>query len=223
MATSKIHHRLSLVLQTILFIQIVIALLQRHWVTALFATGILFLTLAPFVLANKLRVRVPPQFQLMTIAIVFAALFLGEMRNYFERFWWWDLALHAVTGFLMGIVGFLLVYVFHGKGGEDLRQKSAFVAFFAFTFALSAGTVWEIAEYLLDQLLDLNLQKPMLGDPSGLTDTMIDLMIDALGAAVVCIYGYFHLKNPATESFLERWICFFIAKNPRFFKRRSRA
>jgi hypothetical protein len=35
----------------------------------------------------------------------------------------------------------------------------------------------------MDQIFGSNMQKPMLGDASGLTDTMLDFIIDAVGAA----------------------------------------
>ena len=91
--------------------------------------------------------------------------------------------------------------------------------FFAFMFALGAGALWEIFEFTMDSLFGMNMQKPMLGDPSGLTDTMWDLIVDATGALVISVLGWRYLKNPDKRSFLERWIDSFIERNPRFFKR----
>jgi hypothetical protein len=71
----------------------------------------------------------------------------------------------------------------------------------------------------MDSLFGMNMQKPMLGDPSGLTDTMWDLIVDALGALIISILGWRYLKNPDQASFLERWIDAFIERNPRFFRR----
>jgi hypothetical protein len=71
----------------------------------------------------------------------------------------------------------------------------------------------------MDSLFGMNMQKPMLGDPSGLTDTMWDLIVDALGALIISILGWRYLKNPERNSFLERWIDSFIERNPRFFRK----
>jgi hypothetical protein len=65
------------------------------------------------------------------------------------------------------------------------------------------------------------MQKPMLGDPSGLTDTMWDLIVDTLGAFVIAVLGYGYLKTAKNESFLERWIHAFIRGNPRLFRRKK--
>ncbi len=89
----------------------------------------------------------------------------------------------------------------------------------AFLFALGVGTLWEIFEFTMDSLFGMNMQKPMLGDPSGLTDTMWDLIVDAVGALVISILGWRYLRNPGKPSFLERWIDGFIERNPRFFRR----
>lgn len=65
----------------------------------------------------------------------------------------------------------------------------------------------------------MNMQKPMLGDPSGLTDTKWDLIVDTLGALVVSVVGYLYTKRGA-ESIVERWIRRFIDSNPQLFSRR---
>lgn len=220
---SLMYRGLSVWLQIILIAQVVAAIYKQHWATAFFTFGIVLLAFAPLVLAKQTRIYIPPQLQLLTIAMVFAALFLGEVQNYYTRFWWWDIALHAIAGFLMGILGFLLIYMFNEIEETRQRMRTGFMSFFAFMFALSIGALWEIMEFTLDRLLGMNLQKAMLGDPSGLTDTMVDLIVDAIGAAMICIYGYYHLNQPDKSSFLERWIGSFIKNNPRLLQRKQRA
>jgi uncharacterized membrane protein YjdF len=100
-------------------------------------------------------------------------------------------------------------------------MKPGFVAFFAFLFALGMGALWEIFEFGMDRFFGMNMQKEMLGDPSGLTDTMWDLIVDTLGAWIIAVLGYGYLKTAGNESFLERWIRKFIVGNPRFFKRQG--
>lgn len=78
--------------------------------------------------------------------------------------------------------------------------------------------LWEILEFAADQLFGLQMQKPMLGDPSGLTDTMWDLIVDALGAALISAFGWWHMKRDR-RSFIDVWTDRFVAKNPRLFSR----
>lgn len=98
-----------------------------------------------------------------------------------------------------------------------VQMRPGFVAFFAFLFALGVGALWELFEFAMDTLFGMDMQKAMLGDDSGLTDSMIDLMVDALGALAISVYGYRHLRTAGRGSFLERWIEAFIRRNPRLF------
>lgn len=218
MISPPTHRRLSFVLQAILLAATIGSLWEQQWFNALICTGIICITLLPLLLERKFQVHIPPQFQLLAIAFVFASLFLGEVHDYYARFWWWDIALHTTSGFLLGIVGFLLVHLLNETKSLGMHMKPGFVAFFAFLFALGMGVLWEIFEFSMDTFFGTNMQKPMLNDPSGLTDTMIDLIVDALGALVMSIMGYRYLKRTGNDSFLERWIQIFIKKNPHLFR-----
>lgn len=203
-------------LQFIVALGVAAELYEGHWLNAVVVFGILLLTFLPTVLARRVQVHVPIEFELLAIAFVFAALFLGETRDYYGRFWWWDLALHATSGGLLGILGVLLVYILNETPRIDVRMKPGFVAFFAFCFAVAGGAVWEIFEFGMDEFFGMNMQKPMLGDPSGLTDTMWDLVVDTIGALVVSVVAYYYMKR-RTESFVGRWIHRFVEANPRLF------
>ncbi|MFP3941395.1 MAG: hypothetical protein ACLF0P_13940 [Thermoanaerobaculia bacterium] len=214
---TSVHRRISFLLQGILLVGAAAALWERQWATALITLGIVALTLAPLLLHRRVRVFIPPEFELLAVAFVFASLFLGEVRGYYVRFWWWDVLLHTSSGFLLGIVGFLLVYVLNEKEEIGLHMNPGFVAFFAFLFAVGVGALWEIFEFGMDRVFGMTMQKPMLGDPSGLTDTMWDLIVDTLGALVISLLGYGYLKTAGSDSFLGRWIGGFVEANPRLF------
>lgn len=214
-----IHRRLTFVLQAILVVEVMFAAWDQQWLTAVVTIGIIIVTLVPLFLSKFFRVFIPPEFVLLAIAFVFASLFLGEIRGYYSRFWWWDIALHSCSGILLGIIGFLLVHVLNETKDIGVHMKPGFVAFFAFLFAVGIGALWEIFEFSMDSFFGMNMQKEMLGDPSGLTDTMWDLIVDTLGALVIALLGYSYIKTARNTSFLERWIQAFIKNNPQLFNR----
>lgn len=217
MTAQGIHRRLTIAIQVVLAIGVGAELWAGQWFAALVTTGIILLTLFPLVLARRYSVHVPPEFALVAVVFVFASLFLGDVHGYYARFWWWDVVLHTASGFLLGIVGFLLVHILNETAEIGMKMKPGFVAFFAFLFAVGVGVVWEIFEFASDELLGTNMQKPMLDDASGLTDTMWDLIVDTLGALTISILGYGYLKTAGNESFLIRWIQSFVRNNPRLF------
>ena len=213
----RIHLVVLAVLQTIMAVELVLVLWRGEGMTAVLVLVIMGVTLAPAVLGRRLPVDIPAEFQVLAIVFVFAALFLGEVRSWYVRIWWWDIALHTSSGLLLGLLGFLLVYVLNENERVDVHMRPRFVALFAFLFAVAVGALWEIFEFSMDRMLGTNMQKPMFGDPSGLTDTMWDLIVDTLGAFAISALGWWYMRR-GERSFIEAWIQKFIDRNPRLFR-----
>lgn len=214
-------HRAALgLLQVILTVELVLLFYEQQWINAFLVVLIMAIALAPVVLGRRFRVYVPPEFQVLAIVFVFASLFLGEIQGYYGRIWWWDIALHTSSGLLMGILGFLLVYVLNESEHVDVHMRPRFVALFAYLFAVSVGTLWEIFEFAMDQIVGTNMQKPMFGDTSGLTDTMWDMIVNSLGAICISALGWWYMKR-RRQSFIEAWIRKFINSNPQLFRIRE--
>ena len=69
----------------------------------------------------------------------------------------------------------------------------------------------------MDRLLGTQMQKPMLGDLSGLTDTMWDLIVDTLGALAISTFGGWYMSR-GERSFIEAWVQKFVAHNRGLFR-----
>jgi uncharacterized membrane protein YjdF len=216
-SAARIHRTTVTVLLLVMAVELMFTLLQGQWLTAFLVVMIMSVAVSPLLFHHRLPVTFPPEFHILAITFIFASLFMGEVWQFYARVWWWDIALHATSGLLLGIFGFLLVYALNEDRHIDLHMKPHFVAFFAFLFAVAVGATWEIFEYAMDALFGTTMQKPMWNDPSGLTDTMWDLIVDAGGALIISLLGWRHLRSPR-ESFLEAWIRKFIESNPRLFR-----
>lgn len=215
---NKLHRRLVNALLFMMAIEWLFLLLQYRWLSLFLVTLIILTLISPILFRKQLSIEIPAEFHLVAVIFTFAALYLGEIQRFYERLWWWDIALHTSAGLLMGILGFLLVYILNESKRIELTITPVFIAFFAFLFAVSIGTFWEIFEFGVDQFFGTNMQKPMLDDPSGLTDTMWDMIVNAGGAATISIAGWWYLKKEQSF-FVREWIRSFIQKNPdRFLK-----
>ncbi|TVR28321.1 MAG: hypothetical protein EA390_12605 [Balneolaceae bacterium] len=210
------HRILIRVLLVLMAIEWVLLLLDQLWLSLFLVTLIIATLFAPILFRNRLQVEIPAEFHLMAVIFIFASFYLGEIQDFYLRYWWWDIVLHATAGLLMGILGFLLVYVLNESKRVDLHMTPGFIAFFAFTFAVAIGALWEIFEFGMDQILGTVMQKPMLDDPSGLTDTMWDMIVNAVGALVISITGWWYLKRNQSF-FVKDWIRKFIERNPGMF------
>lgn len=212
------HRVFILILLIIMLFEWVFLLISQNWLSLFLVTLIIVTLFVPFILRTKLEVEIPAEFHLMAVLFAFASLYLGEVHDFYQRLWWWDIALHTTAGLLMGILGFLLVYILNESNRVEIYMKPGFIALFAFMFAVTIGTLWEIFEFTMDQIFGLNMQKPMLDDPSGLTDTMWDMIVNALGAMVVSLTGWWYLKRK--ESFYIRTLILkFIQRNPKMFRK----
>lgn len=214
------HLAVLLVTQTVLAAELVLLVMSEHWLHVFLVTGLMIGILTPELLKRRLRVEIPSEVQIIAILFVFAALFLGEVRDYYERIWWWDEALHSTAGLLLGLLGFLTVHAMNAHRDFDRQVRPSFVALFAFLFSLGVGALWEIFEFTMDQTLGLTMQTPMLGDPSGLTDTMWDLIIEAVTAAAISLAGWRYIKR-SRRRYIDTWIGRFIRRNHRLVRQRS--
>lgn len=216
-AATRLKQWLVFIIVALMAVDSVVVLAERQWLSAFLILTIALLILLVTVFSSRLAVQIPSEFQVVALVFVFAALFLGEVRSYYHKIWWWDIALHSTSGLLMGILGFLLVYVLNASEKIAFSMTPRFVAFFAFMFAVAVGALWEIFEFSMDAIVGANMQKAMLGDPSGLTDTMWDMIVNAIGAALISILGWWYLKRDR-RSFIDIWIQKFIQRNPRLFE-----
>ena len=143
---------------------------------------------------------------LAIVLFIFAAEFLGEIKDFYYRIPWWDTMLHTMSGVILGLIGFMLVFALNESNRTTVHLSPIFICFFAFCFALACGAVWEIFEFGADRLLNMDMQKfrPPAGVTTlyadgwqydaGLVDTMGDLICDALSALGTCLAGFVALS-----------------------------
>ena len=160
--------------------------------------GVIVINIPSF-LAKKLKFDFPVRLNLMYLVFLYCAIFLGEVNSFYYKVPHWDSVLHCFSSMMLGTFGFMFVSIINKDEKTIVRLSPVFVAFFAFGFALSIGVLWEVYEYLFDGFLGLNMQKFRLEEGAlllgrdALSDTMEDLIIDALGSLVATIVGYLSL------------------------------
>lgn len=201
---------ISLLLQLAILAVVLGALKGQQWLIAGTGSVALGLTFAPSVIERQFKVQLPIEFTLAACAFLYASYGLGEVKDFYAKFWWWDLMLHSFSSLVMGLIGFLLIYVFYMT--NRIRMAPIYVATVSFGFAVTFGTLWEIFEFLMDRWLGLNMQK------SGLVDTMTDLTVNIAGGLVAASIGYAYVKS-GDSLVAERMIRRFVAKNPNLFSR----
>ncbi|WP_417258992.1 hypothetical protein [Celeribacter sp.] len=202
--------RVTWAIWLLLLSEFVAGLWTARYSASFVALGTLALTLAPIFFARRYHIYVPRSFMGMIILFIFATLFLGEVGDFYERYWWWDIALHGGSAIGFGLIGFVAIFMLFQ--GDRFAAPPLAIGLFAFCFAMSIGGLWEIFEYLMDQFVGTNMQK------SGIDDTMADLMVDAIGGLIGAGAGVLYLWYERSV-FLAGWINEFITRNRRFFSK----
>ena len=155
----------------------------------------------PNLLKKRFGLSIPNIMNILFVLFVYAGIVLGEVRNFYYTVPHWDTVLHTFSGGMLGALGFSIVDLFNSHEKVKVELSEAFVAMFAFCFALSMGALWEIYEFAGDSLLNLNMQKHSLeggiklAGQAALLDTMKDLIVDAIGALFMTLIGYFSIKQ----------------------------
>ena len=130
---------------------------------------------------------------LFLVVILFAIL--GSGVKFYQKFFWWDLLLHFISGICFMSIGFGIA-----KCVPNLKLKHMLIL--AFMFALSVHVFWEVYEFICDLVFNLNMQRwhfdPNLPDTHGriidvrtpgVIDTMTDI-IAAISGAILMYIGY---------------------------------
>ena len=154
----------------------------------------------PTVLKRRTNLEIPSGMIAFYALFLFCAIYLGEVRAFYYNVPHWDTILHTFSGAALGALGFSVISLLNKSETITFDLSPFFVAIFALCFAVTIGVVWEFYEFGMDFFFGTNMQKhsletgePLLGQ-AALLDTMKDLMVDTLGASVMCLIGYISLK-----------------------------
>lgn len=174
----KLHKQfLQLGSTNILLAAMVIYALYYHNYEMVFAGALmLVVSLMPFYFKAAHNVYIPAVFMYVAVAFIFVSVFLGQFGGLYDRWHWFDAFLHFISALAFGLAGFLLLFVYYVH--NKLKLPKGIILFFAFFFCLGVGALWEIIEYGIDNTLGTNMQV------NSLDDTMVDLLLDGLGATV---------------------------------------
>lgn len=205
---------LTLLIQAALALGLVLFILRRDWENVFLTLVVIVLNVVPAFVLRRYRIYVPPEFQLIAAAFVFLSVFLGSAENFYERYWWWDLVLHTSSGVLLGIVGWIVLFLLIQADRLPRAIGSGLLCFFGVTFAVSLGVLWEIFEYTVDSIRpDFN----MMSHETGVADTMNDLIVNFAGAVLVAYLGWGYFRT-GRHSFLVDAVRAFTRRNPRLFR-----
>lgn len=130
------------------------------------------------------------------LIILFMALYLGSSFHFYDKYKWWDRAIHFLSG--VGFVGFGIAIA--GTGSDIINSV---ILLFGFTFSITLHVFWEVLEYITDCIFHGNAQRwqkvhasinhvsEKAIQPAGLVDTMNDMICCIAGAGLTILVWWF--------------------------------
>jgi len=146
----------------------------------------LLITFIPPTFEKLFNIKIPSSFEIIYLMFIYGLLILGELRGFYHGLLWWNILMTFTASLALGFAALSIIHVLHKT--NRISKNPLFAAILIFSLSLSFATLWEIFEFILDTLIHSALQKDLI-------DTMQDLSINVLGALLVSIAGYNHVKK----------------------------
>ena len=208
---------------------LVLQLLNRNFSNVFLCVLTLVLFTLPSFVEKRLKINVPDTLEIIILLFIYAAEILGEIREFYLTFPYWDAMLHTLNGFLCAAIGLSFVNILNDDPKLPFQLSPFFVVLVGFCFSMTIGVLWEFFEYGMDVFTLSDMQKDtilhqissVMLHPEGrnvavtvpiesivvnnkiwngyidigLIDTMQDMLVNFIGAAVFSVIGYIYLKG----------------------------
>ncbi|WP_434530527.1 hypothetical protein ACODNH_15470 [Haloarcula sp. NS06] len=158
----------------------------------------IIVTQLPALLERDYGIALDPALTLwITSAAFFHALgtvgLPGAEENFYVTIWWWDHFTHALSSSVVAAVGYTTVRALD-EHTDEISIPSRFMFVFLLLFVMAFGVFWEVIEFSITLAASATENDTILTQ-FGLTDTMLDLVFDTIGAIIVAIWGTAHLTD----------------------------
>lgn len=147
------------VCRTIVFLVGIRSIMLGQWESLMVCILASALLLLPPFVEKKIDIKLPTLLEVVVFLFVICAEILGEIECFYVKYSFWDTMLHTVNGFMFAAFGFCLVDIFNRNERFRFRLSAGFLALVAFCFSMTVGVLWEFAEYSIDHLAHVDMQK----------------------------------------------------------------
>ncbi len=163
----------------------------------------------PKIAKNRFNIEIPFFMDICFVLFSFCGFILGDVFNFYGKFPIWDSILHAFSGVILAYVGLVIIKNLNKENIVPISISPMFISISVVMFSLALGAVWEIGEYIADDIFNTNAQQYMkttegtligkedvaLVGHEALADTMKDLMLDLGGAVVIASIAYHNMEK----------------------------
>lgn len=147
------------VLRLLVIIVMILQIFNRNYENVFLCVLTLLLLVVPSFVQITMKVELPTTLEIIILVFIFAAEILGEIREFYLVFPFWDTVLHTLNGFLAAAIGFSMVDLLNRSEKMVFKLSPLFTAIGAFCFSMTIGVIWEFFEFGMDRIFGYDMQK----------------------------------------------------------------
>ena len=170
----------KITMASILIATLISALVTHKYNRIIYIITSTLLIIAPDLLRKFHNLQFSDRAELAYLSFIFISAILGINLDLYHSTAWLDKLSHTLSGALTAIVAWLIL-----KHRHLIDTPTSFKVVFILSFSLAIAVIWEIYEFLVNFILHTDPQRVI---STGVTDTMLDLIVAGLGAATVTVY-----------------------------------
>lgn len=139
-----------------------------------------------YIIQKLFKIKIDERLNLIYIIFIFIAHFLGVIVNLYKQIYWFDKFVHFLSGIISSVFAIYILFM------VKIKKNIAFNILFIISFSMLIASCWEIFEYIVSCIFNVDPQRIKL---TGVSDTMGDIIVAFLGSILVAIYYYFNNRN----------------------------
>ena len=165
--------------------------------------GIILFSL-PWLIESRFKVDIPNYLEIIVLSFLFGAIILGNIHGFLESVKGYDKFLHTLSGIIISVIAYEIIHSYNLSKNDAVKLSPGLLSIFAFCFSITLLVVWEFYEFSVDTIAyninnetSRNMQRYqwvndslVYPQPYGLMDTMLDLIVGSIGAALVSFIGW---------------------------------
>ena len=152
------------------------------------------LTFYDVLVKKLLKIELSYPLKYAILFLIITTEFLGSTLDFYGKFHWWDTFVHGTSGIMNFFIGLELI----NKLNQNFKREEIHIVIqilFAICFSISILGLWEIAEFILDETLNLNMQITRgLEGQDAIWDTIEDMIAASIGTIIALIIEIFCIR-----------------------------
>lgn len=207
---------ISRILESLLFIMGVWSIWKADWIWAFACFFGFFLSLSPVIMKKSLKFSLPWILQFFIVFAISLHIWGGVLHFY--RMPFYDKIAHFLASAIIAFFALLVIYILD-VFSPRIHMDIFIIGFFIIIFTIAIGGIWEIAEFLSDQIFSHGTPIAQVS----LQNTMWDLIADTIAGIFVGVGGAIGLRKGEFKDILSQLSSEAKKLNKRYINSRKKA